>query len=259
VCKGSQCGECVKVCKYAAIDLAAKETVEEIAVTSVVFATGWAPYDAASIANLGYGTVQNVVTNVEMERIAAPSGPTGGAIHRPGTDEPAKQVVFVQCAGSRDENHLPYCSSVCCMASLKQARYVRAQYPDAQVTVFYIDLRAPGKYEGFLNTAEQDTGIRMVKGKVAKVEVGENGRALVTAEDILNGGKVTVEADLVVLATGMKPQTPAIEGIAIDPDRFVKYGHRGPGIFSVGVAARPVDVTTTVRDATAVAIATMKS
>ena len=145
VCKGKECGECVKVCKYDAIELDMKESQKEVKVASVVYATGWKPYDAGKIANLGYGEIENVVTNVEMERLAAPSGPTDGKVVRRDNGEPVKTVAFVQCAGSRDENHLPYCSSVCCMASLKQATYVRDQYPESEVYIFYIDFTSARK------------------------------------------------------------------------------------------------------------------
>jgi quinone-modifying oxidoreductase subunit QmoA len=149
-CKGESCSKCVEACKYDAIDLNMKETTRELEVESVVYATGWRPYDAAKIENLGYSEITNVINNVEMERLASTVGPTEGKILRRDNGEPAKKVAFVQCAGSRDENHLPYCSSICCLASVKQANYVRDLYPeDSEVYIFYIDLRAPGKYETF--------------------------------------------------------------------------------------------------------------
>ena len=251
-CKGKECGECVKVCKYDAIELDMQESEKEIKVASVVYATGWKPYDAGKIENLGYGEIKNVVTNVEMERLAAPSGPTDGKVLRRDNGEPVKTVAFVQCAGSRDENHLPYCSSVCCMASLKQATYVRDQYPDSEVYIFYIDLRASGKYENFLNKIKTDKKIHLVKGKVGKVEQGSDGSAIVTAEDILGGGKVSVEADLVVLATGMEPSNGSGGDVMRD-----EYGFVSPavdGVLATGVAARPVDVTTSIQDATGSAL-----
>jgi quinone-modifying oxidoreductase, subunit QmoA len=120
--------------------------------------------------NLGFGQYDNIITNMMMERLAAPNGPTKGKILRPSDDKEPKSVAFVQCAGSRDENHLPYCSYICCMASLKQATYVRERYPDAEIYIFYIDLRAPGqRYETFYKTIKADEKVFFVKGKVAEV------------------------------------------------------------------------------------------
>ncbi|MGK7345869.1 MAG: FAD-dependent oxidoreductase [Candidatus Nitrospinota bacterium M3_3B_026] len=256
LCKGTECGECVKACKYGAIDLSMGEETRTVKAGSIVYATGWKPYDAAKIANLGYSEIKNVINNVEMERLAAQNGPTGGKILRRDNGEPAKKVAFVQCAGSRDENHLPYCSSICCLASLKQATYVRDQYPeDGEVYVFYIDLRAPGKYEAFLNRVEADGKVNLVKGKVAKIEQDADGRAVVTAEDILGGGKLRVACDLVVLATGMEPSVKGDGLMKADENGFMPSDLQTVGgLLSTGVAGRPVDVTTSVQDATGTAL-----
>lgn len=261
-CKGKECGECVKVCRYQAINLDDKEVTETIKASSVVYATGWKPYDATRIDNLGFGKIKNVITNVIMERIAAPNGSTEGKIVRPSDGKEAKKVVFVQCAGSRDENHLPYCSSICCLASLKQATYVREAYPDSKVTIYYIDIRTPGKYEAFYQKVAADENITLVKGKVAKVEEdSETGDVIVTAEDILGGGKKEQRADMVVLATGMHPTAgeEKMNGfLKLDESGFVDQELLADGIFSAGVAKKPVDVNTTVQDATAVALSVIQ-
>lgn len=254
VCRGESCSECVKVCKYDAIDLSMKETATEIKAAAVVYATGWKPYEADVIENLGYPSVANVVTNVEMERMAADNGPTGGVLKRRDGD-PIKKAVFVQCAGSRDENHLPYCSSICCMVSLKQATYIREQYPDCEIYIFYIDLRASGKYEEFYKRISADEKIHLIKGKVAKIEMDEDGSALVTAEDILKGEKIRVAADLVVLATGMAPNETGNGFLVKDENGFITPdANSQEGVFATGVAAHPVDVATTIQDATGVAL-----
>lgn len=253
VCKGESCGECVKVCKYGAVDLRMAESTTTIKTSAVVYATGWRPYDASKIENLGYGKVKNVVSNVEMERIASASGPTGGKILRRDNGQPVRTVAFAQCAGSRDENHLPYCSAICCMASLKQATYVREQYPDAEVHIFYIDLRAPGKYEDFYKKVSADPKVKLVKGKVAKIEQAEDGRAVVTAEDILGGGKMRVACDLVVLATGMEPTMKNGAGVDVNgfmPDDVMTRA----GVLSAGVAKAPTDVATSIQDSTGAAL-----
>jgi len=255
VCKGESCGECVKACKYGAVELKMAPETVKVTAASIVYATGWNPYDATKIANLGCGLIPNVVTNVQMERLAAPNGPTGGKITRRDNGEPAKTVALVQCAGSRDENHLPYCSSICCLASLKQATYVREQYPDSEVYIFYIDLRAPGKYEDFYKKVAADPKIKVIKGKVAKVEQAPDGKAIVTAEDILGGGKLRVACDLVVLATGMEPAFKGDGVVTGDENGFMPDELQMKiGIFSAGVAKRPVDVTSSIQDATGVAL-----
>ena len=134
-----------EACKYDAVDFDMEAKTFDLQVGAIVWATGWEPYDAAKIDNLGFGQYPNIITNMMMERLAAPNGPTKGKIVRPGDSKEPESVAFVQCAGSRDENHLPYCSYICCMASLKQATYVRERYPEARIYIFYIDLRAPGQ------------------------------------------------------------------------------------------------------------------
>ncbi len=166
VCLKEQCAKCVAACKYDAIELSMKPKTFNINVGSVVLATGWSPYDAAKIDNLKYGIYKNVVRNVEMERLAAPNGPTKGKILRPSDKKEIKSIAFVQCAGSRDENHLAYCSSICCLASMKQATYVRSQYPDADIYIFYIDIRATGRFEDFYTKVQADNKISFIKGKV---------------------------------------------------------------------------------------------
>lgn len=262
VCKGKECAKCVEECKYGAIKLDAKETTIDLKAGSVVYATGWKPYDAAKIDNLGFGKMPNVINNVMMERLAAPEGPTKGKIVRPSDGKEVKDIVFVQCAGSRDENHLPYCSAICCLASLKQATYVRNANPESKVTIFYIDIRTPGKYETFYNSVAKDENITLVKGKVAKIsEDKATGDVLVTAEDIYGGGKKEQRADMVVLATGMVPSvngemngSPAITG----EHGFLSAELQPDGIYSVGVARQPANVTSSLLDATGTALKTIQ-
>ena len=139
-----------EACKYDAVDLDMQAKTLDLNVGAVVWATGWQPYDATKMDNLGFGQYDNIITNMMMERLAAPNGPTKGQVVRPSDGKAPESIAFVQCAGSRDENYLPYCSYICCMASLKQATYVRERYPDAKIYIFYIDMRAPGyRYERF--------------------------------------------------------------------------------------------------------------
>jgi len=244
---------CAAACSYDAIDLDMEAETLEIKAGAVIWATGWKPYDATRIDNLGYGRWANVITNVVMERLASPSGPTEGKILRTSDGAEPKKVVFVQCAGSRDENHLPYCSAVCCAASIKQARYVRESLPDAEVHIFYIDVRTPGRLEDFYVAGQADEKIHFHRGKVAKVtEKPATKNLVVEAENTLTGEKTEMEADLVVLATGMVPNTadspPPIE-TQRDDFGFLQDTGEG-GVIGAGVSCRPQDVAATVQDAT---------
>jgi quinone-modifying oxidoreductase subunit QmoA len=254
-CNGDCGTKCREACKYDAIDLDMQPETIKIKAGSIVLATGWKPYDASRIDNLGFGTSKNIVANVHMERMATQSGPTGGKIQRPSDGREAKKVAFVQCAGSRDENHLAYCSAVCCLASLKQATYVREQYPDAEVSIFYIDIRTPGtSYERFYNKIKEDDKVSLIKGKVARVhEDPASGQVIVEAEDILAGKKIKIPFDLVVLATGMQPMVGDVKlpsDVKINENGFVVMGKDQKGIFAVGCAKDPVDVAKSVQGAT---------
>ncbi len=257
-CKGAECGKCVEVCKYDAIELDAKETSFTLNnIGSIVFATGWNLYDMKKVDNLGFGRVKNVITNMMMERLAAPNGPTDGKIERPSDGKEVKKVAFVQCAGSRDENHLNYCSAICCMSSLKESTYIREKNPDSQVSIFYIDLRTPGKYEDFLKKVEKDEKIKMIKGKVAKIEqASASDDVIVTFEDVINMRKMEERFDMVVLAAGMEAQTKmkSLPGkLQLEANGFI-FPTQAEGIYSAGVAKKPGDVTSSVQDATASAL-----
>ncbi|MFH1487041.1 MAG: FAD-dependent oxidoreductase [Chloroflexota bacterium] len=168
---------------------------------SIILATGFRPYDAAKLDYLGYGKHPDVITNLQMEELAQK-----GKIKRPSDGKDVESVVFVQCAGQRDENHLPYCSSVCCLTSLKQALYVREQNPNAKVYILYKDMRTPGQYEDFYRRLQEEDAVFFTKGEVRGVS-GDGGSLVVEVDDTLVGEKIAVKADLVVLATGMVPTT----------------------------------------------------
>jgi len=257
-CRLTECAKCVEACQYNAIDLTMQPRTFSLKVGAVVLATGWKPYDAARIDNLGFGKYPNVITNVMMERLAAPNGPTKGKILRPSDGKPVESAVFIQCAGSRDVNHLGYCSSICCLASLKEATYLRDQNPTAKAYVFYIDLRTPGTYEYFSQKVLSDPNVSIMKGKVAKiVEDPQTKQLTVEAEDILGAEKTTLTVDLVVLATGMASSLEGSKlgaGVTLDKDSFVVADASGEGIFAAGCARSPVDVATATQEGTAAAL-----
>jgi quinone-modifying oxidoreductase subunit QmoB len=176
-----------------------------VKVGAIVLATGFKPYDAERLGDLGFGKFKNVVTSPAMEEMAKE-----GKITRPSDGKEVGSVAFIQCAGSRDGDHLPYCSTVCCLTSLKQAMYIRERNKDAVVYIFYKDMRTPGLYEAFYSRVQEDEGIFLTKGQVEGIEETDGGKLLVDVKETLIGEDIQVEVDMVVLATGMVPTT-AIE------------------------------------------------
>lgn len=257
-CRLAECAKCVDVCQYQAIDLKMQPRSLTLKVGAVVLATGWKPYDATRIDNLGFGTYANVITNVMMERLAAPNGPTKGKILRPSDGKPVESAAFVQCAGSRDVNHLGYCSTICCLASLKEATYLREQNPNAKAYIFYIDLRTPGTYEYFSKKVLSDNNISIMKGKVAKIVEDPSTRNLIVeAEDILSAQKTNLTVELVVLATGMASSldgAKVLAGVKLDSDFFAALGNGSGGVFGAGCAQGPTDVVTATQGGTAAAL-----
>ncbi|AGW12369.1 CoB--CoM heterodisulfide reductase iron-sulfur subunit A family protein [Megalodesulfovibrio gigas] len=233
----------------------------ELEVGAIIIATGWKPYDVTRLSNLGAGSVPNCVSNMQLERLASPNGPTGGAITRPSDGKAPKKICFVQCAGSRDQNHLNFCSYICCMASLKQALYLREQYPDCECTVYYIDMRTPERYDKFLRRVRADEKINLVKGKVAGVAAGPGGDVIVEVEDAVSGIKKKLAYNMVVLATGMQPSLAEAKlpfDVPMDEDGFV-IGGEERGIFVAGCAKKPLDVMKSAQSATGAAMKAINS
>jgi len=257
---GTEDGQRAKsACTYDAVDLDMQPKTFTLNVGAVVWATGWVPYDAKKMDNLGFGKHPNIITNMMMERLAAPNGPTQGKVVRPSDAKAPSSIAFVQCAGSRDENYLPYCSYICCMASLKQATYIRAQYPEAKIYIFYIDLRAPGyRYERFYENIKKDPNVFFIKGKVAEVsEDKATGNITVVAENAVTGEKIQQAVEMVVLATGMQP-TAAVNklpgAVKTTPDGFILNDYAAGGMFAAGCANKPADVVSSNQNATGMAL-----
>ena len=225
-----------------------------IKVASVVWATGWNPYDPTKMTNLSFGKVQNVITNMMMERLAAVNGPTNGKIIRPSDGKAVNNIAFVQCAGSRDENHLPFCSYICCLASLKQTTYIREANPESKATIYYIDLRTPGRYEKFYKKVKADGNVSFLKGKVAKIEEDPATKdVIVTVEDTLSGKKIQARHEMVVLATGMEPSTAQVKvpgNAKYDDNSFVISDE----ILATGCVKKPSDVMSSGQTATGTAL-----
>ena len=184
------------------VTLKSGETTSDIRMGAIILASGWKPYEAEKLTHLGYGESPDIVTNVKMEQMAQK-----GEIVRPSDGKAPGSVAFIQCAGSRDQDHLPYCSAVCCRVSLKQAKYIREKSPDTKVYIIYKDLRSPAQFEMFYAAMQDDEGVFMTKGEIAGVKKGSGGQIEIDVTDTLLGEDIQVKADMVVLAAGMVPTT----------------------------------------------------
>lgn len=228
----------------------------ELNVGAIIVATGWRPYAQELLPNLGAGQIKNCVSNMQLERLASPFGPTGGIIRRPSDGKTPLSVGFVQCAGSRDQNHLNYCSYICCMATFKQCLYLTEQNPQIAITVFYIDLRAPGRYVNVLEKVQALPNVTFIKGKVAEAQQAAGDKVRLIAEDAIEGRKLAMDFDLAVLATGMQPSLAGGNlpfPMPLDEDGFVAGGEEA-GIFAAGCARMPLDVSRSAQAGTAAAL-----
>ncbi len=284
---GKKCGACVKKCSKGAVHLDAKDEVIELTVGNIIVATGYDVLDARRIERYGYGTLPNVLTALEFERLSNASGPTGGKIvlktkkqnKKTKADEwvfdpegpKPKAVAIIHCVGSRDHNFNPYCSRVCCMYSLKFAHLVREKLPDAKCYEYYIDMRAFGKmYEEFFERIKEE-GVAIVRGRSAKV-VERDRQMVIQGEDIVAQRLVEQPVDMVLLAVGMVPPEGSDKlATTLGLDRgsdgwFTELNYntepnmteRG-GIFVAGVCQGPKDIPDTVAQASAAAAEVLRA
>jgi len=255
--------KCLEACEYGAVDFDMTETIFELKVGAVIWAAGWEPYDASAVEYYGFGEYKNVITNIMMERLASPNGPTKGKILRPSDGKEVKNVAFIQCAGSRDENHLPYCSGICCLASMKHTTYLREQYPDCNATIFFIDIRALDRLEDFYNRVKEDEKVTFIKSKIANITEDEKtGDLLLEGENTNTGEQVRMTFDMVVLATGMVPNKINLEDapdVSYDEYGFFTNDPEKAGIYGAGCVRRPTDVASSVQDGTAAALKAIQS
>ena len=253
-------------CKANAIDLEMQEETVTFRAGAVVWATGWRPYDANKIQPYGYDRFANVITNVEFERMADPKGPTGGRLVRPADGKEAKNIAFIQCAGSRDHNHLLHCSRICCMATLKQTHFVQQAWGDeGKSTIYYIDIRAIDRFEDFYQKVKANPNVTFIKSKVASItENRTNGNPVLHGVDVESydrDGKgylrYATEHDLVVLAVGMEPsidkQSFPVD-IQINEEGFIEPARKDGGVFAAGCASDALDVNRAVQQATGAAL-----
>ena len=190
------------------VDVESPSGKETFQAGAIVQATGSSPYDATKLGDLGYGLTPDVVTSVDLDRMIAK-----GEIRRPSDGKPPRRILFVQCAGSRDPAHLPYCSSECCVTTLRQVAAVHRDLPGMECAVVYRDMRTPGQMEHFYQAVQEQPGSMFTRGEVATVEKGPEGNLVVRLKDSLLGPDAALQADLVVLAVGMIPNSADSEAI----------------------------------------------
>ncbi len=265
-----KCGACAKVCQAGAVDYDQQDEIITRKYGAIVVATGFDMIKLDKYDEYAYSQSKDVITSLELERIMNAAGPTGGHLERMSDGKAPKNIVFVQCVGSRcsDARGKSYCSKVCCMYTAKHAMLIRDKYPDTNVTVFYIDVRTPGKnFDEFYRRAVETYGVNYVKGQVGKVIPQPDGTLLVQASDLLDNRQIKMEADMVVLAAAIEPN-PDVRKIAtmltasIDTNNFLTEAHaklrpvESPtaGIFLSGVVQGPKDIPETVSQAGAAAV-----
>lgn len=249
------CGLCEKVCAANAIDFSQTEEESEIYVQSVVVATGFNLFDPTLIERYGFGEYKNVVTSMQMERQLVPTRPFNTVL-RPKDGKMPDNIAYVLCCGSRDESiGNPICSQVCCMYSIKQAQLLMGALPMADVTIYYIDIRAFGKGFQEFYVQSKDMGVEFIKGKIAKISEKENGNLSLRYEDFENERIMEAEHDLVVLSVGFKANSDfshMFKNVPIEHDdyHFVKQTDilLNPaktsigGVFAAGTATGPMDI-----------------
>jgi quinone-modifying oxidoreductase subunit QmoA len=246
-------------CKYGAIDLDMQESDTTLTVGAIIWATGWQPYDADKIQPYGHDRFDNVVSSVEFERMLDPFGPTGGKIVRPSDGKEAKNVAFIQCAGSRDRNHLRHCSRICCMATLKQTTYLREKFgDDFKANVYYIDIRAIDRIDDFYQKVQDDENVTFIKSKVASItEDKDTGNPILHGVDTEGYQRYSNPHDLVVLAVGMEPSVAKDAfpiDVTINESGFIEADEANGGIFAAGCSSDALDVNRAVQSATASAL-----
>ncbi|MCQ2504218.1 MAG: CoB--CoM heterodisulfide reductase iron-sulfur subunit A family protein [Saccharofermentans sp.] len=268
--KTGKCGVCSKVCQAGAVDYEQQDEIITEKYGAIVVATGFDIIKLDKYDEYAYSQSPDVITSLELERIMNAAGPTNGHLERMSDHKPPKNMVFIQCVGSRCADHRgkSYCSKICCMYTAKHAMLIRDKYPDVNVTVFYIDVRTPGKnFDEFYRRAVEQYHVNYIKGQVGKVAPQPDGSLLVQGVDLIDNKQIVMNADMVVLAAAIEPN-PDIRKIAtmltasIDTNNFLTEAHaklrpvESPtaGIFLSGVTQGPKDIPETVSQAGAAAV-----
>jgi homotetrameric NADPH-dependent glutamate synthase len=264
----SECLECVRACKAEAINHSQQEETIELNVGAIVLATGFDSYDTSLLKEYGYGKIRNVISAMEYERMISASGPTAGELKRPSDGKIPKRLAFIQCVGSRDVKHKPYCSTVCCMYATKEAILANEHYADLRVFIFYTDLRAVGKgFQEYIKRAKKEYGVTYIRSRPGKVtEDPQTTNPIIWYEETTTREIKSMEVDLVVLCQALTPSHSFVEiasklQIALDeygfvyvPDKlFHPLDSNTPGIVACGFCRSPQDIPSSIIQASGAA------
>ncbi len=264
------CGKCIEACEKKCIDFDMQDEILDVEVGAIIVATGMDVYDPTALDEYGYTRFPNVVTSLEFERLVSTGGPLGGHFGRPSDLKRPRRIGFIQCVGSRTQDPArgnPYCSNICCMNTIKEAQYVKDNYPDTDITVFYMDLRAFGKGFEELLMRSKMSGVRYIRGLPGEVrQAPDDGNLWVTVENTTANRLETHEFDMLVLAVGARPATTTepirqMVSLSRSPSGFLKEAHAKlrpvdtptKGVFIAGAAESPKDVRESVTQASAAA------
>ncbi len=260
-----RCRVCEKTCDKGAIDFEMKDRFETIGVSAIVVATGLDVFDPSGLHHYGYGRFKNVITALQYERLINATGPTGGHLYRPSDGKLAKKVAYVQCVGSRDLNNCDYCSSVCCMYSIKDAMLAKEHDPESVSYIFHTDLRNTGKwFQEYEKKAREHYGVKFVRGRVAEIGQDRDCNPILWYEDTRTQKVGCIKVDMVVLATAAMPAEGAKElakvlGIGTDKYGFILTDPKNPtdtsrpGVYACGFCKGPCDIPEAVAQASAAA------
>lgn len=261
-----ECKNCERICPAEAINFEQKEELIDISVGAIIVATGYDEYPIITSNEYHYGLFPDVITQIELERLLSPIGPTEGHVYRISDGKIPKKIAMIQCVGSRSLRGIQYCSAVCCNVSLKNAQLLKQEYPNMQITIFYIDIRTTdkGNEEYFRKIREQ--GINFIKGKPGDIKLNKDGSLRLYFDYSLLDDVTHMDFDLVVLSTGMVPskgteQITKIMGLSTGPNGFLSEIHgclspqetKKTGIYICGCASGPKNIPYSVSSALAAA------
>lgn len=252
------CERCRQACDRGAIDYDMSDRFTELEVGAVIVATGFDEVDPEALSSYGYKRFENVLYSLEFERLTNATGPTSGRILRPSDHREVNSIAFINCVGSRALRYNPYCSSVCCMFTTKQALVARESNHNLESTIFFIDVRAAGKgFRGYVDRAAAEDGIRYIRGGPSKITEDDDRNLVIHYEDTASGRVRQLTVEMVVLASSLAPHRsimPLAEvlGIDLDPHRFVRTDPFDPlrtsrsGIYTCGFCQGPAGVAESV-------------
>ncbi len=259
----TKCGKCVEICPTKAVVLNKPDETKELSVGAVILSAGATELPANQMGQYGYGYYANVITNIQLERLLADAGPTHGELLRPSDNKPPKKIAILQCVGSRDMDR-NYCSEVCCMYALKESMMLRERYPDAQVTIFYMDIRAFGKDYYRYHLQAKEKGVNFARSRVSRIRENPKTKNLFLLARDEAGKSISAEYDMAVLSVAQCPSPNLTElskvmnistnkwGFIDTPGFYITHTSR-PGVFVSGSASGPSDISETVIKSSAAA------